>query len=261
MADTRFADISEWQSSFDADAYLKGGHKVVIVRAHSGYKPDKMMPARRDYVRSKPFDSVGYYIYLAKDRDAAQQAREFISVIGQLRGNEFAALDLEEGAGNQVPRAEAFFKVTDPWAKMLTTLYSGSSMLNSQLGGTARWGKRPLWIAAYPGSYTPNPAVEPKGATWWQYSDRERFPGLSGAVDGNIFHGTAAEHCAAARGGAAAPAPAPAPKPASSALASVVKPNGAIEVFEETASGEVLHKWQTKENGGWVKSWQSLGKP
>src|SRR5215472_12687493 len=121
MSDITFADISEFQSNIDADAYIKGGHTVIICRVHNGYRADKMMPGRATYLRGKPFVSVGWYQYLAKDRDAGQQAREFMSVIGRLRPNEFPILDLEEGAGNQTARAESWFKEVDPWAGFLAT--------------------------------------------------------------------------------------------------------------------------------------------
>ena len=36
MTDTRMADISEYQTTFDARAYIGGGHSCIIVRAHNG---------------------------------------------------------------------------------------------------------------------------------------------------------------------------------------------------------------------------------
>lgn len=263
MADITFADISEWQTSFDADAYLKSGRKVIIARAHSGYRADKMMPARRDYLRSKGFTAVGHYQYLAKDRDAAQQAREFMAVLGQLKPNEFPILDLEEGSGNQSGRAQAWFKVVDPWCGFQATLYSSESMFVSQLGGTPSWGKRPIWIAAYRNSYSPSAAGEPKAPhTFWQYSDRASFPGLSGGVDGNIFHGTAEQFLKAVRPGGSAPAPAPTP-PAPTKVqtnCSVVGKDGRIHVFVELDGGQVKHVVQKSLNGNFG-SWESLGTP
>ena len=253
-----FADVSEFQNTFDADAYLAGGYRVVIVRAHNGYRKDNKWPARRDYVRAKPFVAVGYYQYLAKDRDAASQARDFTATIGKLAPNEFPILDLEEGAGDQTGRADAWFRVVDQWAGFMSSLYSGKSVLDNQLGGVARWRDRCLWIASYLGSYSPNMASYPKGAEWWQYSDRGRFPGLAGGVDANVFPGDLQHFLPTVRPGRA---PGPTPAPGAGGLASVVKPDGRIEVFEEKASGEVVHKWQVKKDDGWVEAWSSLGFP
>ena len=201
MTDITLADASEYQPNVDADAYIKGGHAVLIVRVHNGYRPDKEMPGRARYLRGKPFVALGWYQFLAEDRDAATQAREFISTVGALHPNEFPILDLEKGRGNQTPRAEAWFKVIDQWAGFQASLYSGSSFIRYQLNTTAHWGSRPLWIASYPNSYQPVPSLEPGGADWWQYTDRGHFPGIPGAVDGSIFHGTAQQFLARVRPG------------------------------------------------------------
>lgn len=254
MSDITIADISEFQPSFDADPYLASGHPVIIVRAHNGSRPDHTMPGRRDYVRSKPFTAVGYYQYLLQTIDPVTQARAFITTIGKLAENEFAILDHEEGGGNQTPRAEAWLGVVDEWAGFPSSLYSGSAFLNSQLGGPSRWGRRPLWIASYPNSYRPNPALEPAAADWWQYSDRETFPGLEGGVDGSIFHGDGRQFLEAVR-----PSSTPTPVPASSEdIAVAVGPTGEFSVFTCDRTGEIWTR--SHAPAGWA-DWRSLGKP
>jgi hypothetical protein len=235
---------------------------------HNGYRADKKLPGRVTYLRSAPLVALGWYQYLAPDRDAAQQAREFIATIGSLRPNEFPVCDAEQGAGNQTPRVEAWFRVVDPWARFQASLYSGRSYLDHQLGGTGHWGGRPLWIADYV-DYTANRRHEPAGATWWQYTDRARFPGLAGGVDGSIYHGTAQQFLARVRtGGAPAPIPMPTPPEGTVAIAVATMADGRFEVFIEKASdGSVWHTWQAKE-GGWAGAkpgqnagWYSLGTP
>ena len=107
MASCKFADISEWQPSIDAPAYMAGGYKIIIARAHSGYKPDGCFPARRDYLRKYDFAAVGYYQYMVASRDAEQQARDFIATVGPLKPNEFVVCDSEEGSGSQQARVTA----------------------------------------------------------------------------------------------------------------------------------------------------------
>jgi GH25 family lysozyme M1 (1,4-beta-N-acetylmuramidase) len=253
MADLLLADISEFQQNIDADTYIRGGHPALICRTHNGNRPDHMMPGRRDYLRGKPFTSLGWYQYLVKDRDPASQARDFIATVGALRPNEFPVLDLEEGPGNQVPRAEAWFRVVDRWAGFQSTLYTGSSMLTGQLGGPGRWGRRPLWIAAYY-DYTPNPRNEPRGCTFWQYTDRAKFPGLAGGVDGSIYHGTAERFAARVRPGGARPVTMPRGQ-------LVVARSGELtEAFVERPSGEIVHNWQRGRGGAW-SGWRSMGTP
>jgi lysozyme len=252
-----FADISEFQENFDADAYIAGGYRVVIVRAHNGYRKDNKWPARRDYVRAKPFAAVGYYQYLAKDRDSATQARDFTATIGRLAPNEFPILDLEEGSGSQAGRADAWFRIVDQWAGFQASLYSGKSFIKDQLGGVARWGNRPLWLAAYLNSYSADMSQYPPGAEWWQYTDRGRFPGLAGGVDGNVFPGDLQHFLPTVRpGGRPGPSPGPTPRDEDSVAVARLK-DGGMEVFVEAADGTVWHAWQ---NPAWT-TWSSLGRP
>ena len=198
MTDIRMADISEFQFNIDAPSYLGGGFEVVICRVHNGNRPDLMMTVRRHYLRSHGFVGIGWYQYLVANRDAADQARDFISVVGSLGANEWPILDLEEGAGDQTGRAQEWFSVVDAWAGFPAMLYSGDSMLTNQLGGSDHWQGRPIWVAAY-GQGEPTQAH-----TLWQFSDAYNFTGI-GTCDGSIHHDTAEEFMRSVRG-ASAPA-------------------------------------------------------
>jgi GH25 family lysozyme M1 (1,4-beta-N-acetylmuramidase) len=256
MTDTRFCDISEHQPNVDQRAYYNAGYRVFVYRAHSGYRPDLTMPARREATRKVPFSAVGIYAYVVKDRDPAQQAREFVAAIGKLQPNEFPICDYEEIApGSQVNRVEAWLRVVDAWAGFQASLYSGDYFFRAYLNGTSSWGRRPTWIASY-GDIEPS-----QPHTWWQNTDTASFPGIGRAVDGNIFHGSATDFATRVLGGRRSVPVAPVPKP-EQGLASVVKPSGAIETFVETDSGEVYHRWQKGENSGdWGDKWSSLGTP
>jgi GH25 family lysozyme M1 (1,4-beta-N-acetylmuramidase) len=255
MADIRFCDISEHQPNVDQRAYYNAGYRVFIYRAHSGYRPDKAMPARREATRRVPFTAVGIYHYLVKDRDPAEQAREFIAAVGKLAPNEFPICDYEEIApGNQIKRAEAWLGVVDKWAGFKSSLYSGDYFFRAYLGGTLSW-SRPTWVAAYDSTEPSQPH------TWWQNTDKASFTGIGREVDGNIYHGTPTDFARRVLGGRTAKPVAPVPK-SEQGLVSLVKKDGAIETFVETNSGEVFHRWQKGENSGdWGDKWSSLGKP
>jgi hypothetical protein len=195
-ADTRLADISEHQPNIDGAAYLSGGFSCLIVRAHNGSRKDHIWPVRRDYLRGFKFVALGWYQYVVAGRDAAQQAREFCEAVGPLRENEFAVCDCEEGPGSQVARVQAWCDVVDKRYGLPSVLYASESWFRDRLGGVGRWSGRPRWIAAYR-------SVEPTDRhELWQNTDKASFPGLAGAVDGNIFHGTAQEFLGVMRGGA-----------------------------------------------------------
>src|SRR5437660_5835268 len=206
MAQTRMADVSEFQENIDAPAYLAGGHACLIVRAHNGYRKDNLWPGRRDYLRQHRFVALGFYQYLAASRDAAGQARAMLDCVGPLRANEFLICDLEEGVGDQTPRAQAWFAVVDEAQGFPAMLYSGLSFCRDHLGGWGRWASRPRWLAAYQATKPSDPH------DLWQHTDSAQFPGLAGGVDGNLFPGTDQEFLRMARLGAR-PAPAPAAGP------------------------------------------------
>lgn len=240
VTDTRLSDISEHQENFDAPAYLGGGYTCLIVRAHNGHRPDHKWPARRDYCRSYEFTALGWYQYLVESRDAAQQAREFIDTVGPLRGNEFVVLDHEEGSGNQVSRAEAWFSVVDSHYGWPAALYAGESFGNDNLGGWGRWSGRPRWVAAYRSS---EPTVP---HDLWQNTSSASFPGLAGGVDGNIFHGTASEFIHRMRPG----------QPTITqedivAITAAVAANGNFHVFVEDKDGDIWYTWQAKDKTSW----------
>ena len=256
MTDIRFADVSEWQGNVDAPSYIGGGYKVIICRTHSGYKPDGCMPGRRDYFRGQPFTALGWYQYLAKDRDAATQANEFIKTIGTLKPNEFPILDVEEGSGSQTSRANAWFKVVDAWAGFQSTLYASMYFFRDQLGGVGSWGSRPLWMAAYSSN-------EPSDKhTFWQFTDAYPFPGI-GKCDGNLYHGDAQAFLKAVRGSGYAPAPDPTPKPTTDpqSMVQLVGSDGRQLIFIEKSNGSVWFRDQGKENAGTWQAWKSLGTP
>jgi GH25 family lysozyme M1 (1,4-beta-N-acetylmuramidase) len=262
MSDIRMADVSEWQSNVDAPAYLNAGHKCIIARAYSGYRADKTFPGRRDYLRKYAFTGIGYYCYLASDVDPKTQANGFINAVGQLKDNEWAILDVEEGSGSQTSRAQAWFDVVDKWAGFQSMLYASLYFFRDQLSGVGHWGSRPIWIAAYSSS-------EPSDHhDLWQFSDSYHFDGI-GSCDGNLAHKTADDFIKQVRGGQA-PTPSPTPEPITEEdmIAAVVKKNGALEVFVEKDDGRVYHTWQQAENGKWYSAdggktigWQAMGKP
>ena len=250
MTDIYMADVSEFQSNVDAPKYISAGNACIICRTYNGYRADHMMPSRRDYLRGQPFTGIGWYAYLADDRDPTQQATEFVGTIGKLGWNEWCILDLEEGSGDQTGRAEAWFNTVDKWQGFPAMLYSGSSFLNSNLSGAGHWSGRPLWIASYPSSYQPNPGSEPSTPhILWQFSDRYNFAGI-GNCDGNIHHGPADEFISSVRSGKSGDVSPPTPEEVM-AISACVADNGTMHVFVEDDKGAVWYTYQPKGKTDW----------
>jgi GH25 family lysozyme M1 (1,4-beta-N-acetylmuramidase) len=247
-----FADISQYQPTFNADAYIAAGYEVLIHRMIGKDGMDATMPKRRDYIRKYPFKAVGYYCRLNPSSDPRQVAMQFCDAIGNLRDNEFPILDLEDGDGNQIDRANQWFAVVDAWAEFLASLYSGEYFLDTNLGGHGEWGKRPLWIANY--------SKEPSGYDWWQQNDTSTFPGISPPTDKNMYRGSAADFAKLVCGASTQPSKTTQDPRGGDPLV-VVNKDGRLEAFQEQSHGEVFHRWQEKPNKGWVAGWHSLGRP
>jgi hypothetical protein len=212
VADLFFPDVSEFQPNIDGHALIAGGYPVIIVRAHNGWRPDRMMPARRDYLRTCGFAAIGWYQYLVGIRGAAEQARDLLNTVGPLQPNEFLVLDHEEGAGNQTTRAEQWFAtINQPNA----WIYSGASFMATQLSGTDHWAPHPTWVASYASN-------EPRAAHLaWQYTDGQytsagyrpiSFPSI-GVCDASVYHGTITDFLAKAGLTAGGPLPDVTPTP------------------------------------------------
>ena len=241
-----FADVSQWQPTFDPDAYLAGGHTVIILRAYSKDDgPDQAIGERQKMVRQRDFTAIGYYQRLNADRDPAAQARDFMATVGELQDNEFPILDLEDGSGDQTRRADAWFAVVDPWCGFQASLYSGEYFMRDSLGGTGQWGDRPLWIANYTNSGRPDEPT-PAGSDWWQYSSTSWFPGLTGDVDANTYPNTAQAFLELVRHGAP-----PKQEDDIMAIAAALNEKGSLHVFVEAKDGAVWYTYQPAGKNSW----------
>jgi GH25 family lysozyme M1 (1,4-beta-N-acetylmuramidase) len=180
-----FVDVSVYQGHIDWPRVRANG---AILRSTIGLHVDGQLAHNRAGARANPhIVTVGYYCYLKAGVDAAAQARTFASAVGPLRADEFMALDVEEGGGDQSGRANAFLATlralhVDPKQEFV---YSGLYFKRSHLGGVRIRGDH-WWIAAY------GPREPTDAHALWQYSNHVHFDGI-GYADASIFHGTAAQ--------------------------------------------------------------------
>ena len=122
----------------------------------------------------------GYYHFLQIDGDPVAQARHFARVVGPLTPGEFAVLDVEQD--RHADRHEAFCREVDRILGGVCWLYGGKDVPNPH--------GRPYWVARYPKSLRPDPAMEPSlPHVLWQFSSQGRFPGVTGDVDLNVHRG------------------------------------------------------------------------
>ena len=190
---THLPDVSEFQPNVDwAKVALKNGGAAIIRAIYGTGHVDKAWSGggRRKDAHAKGVRALGIYQYLVKDQDAVAQAGAFVRLVGELRPGEFAIVDLEEGEGDQLPRALAWLKHVDA---MLTYpgyqgawLYSGEAFFQEHNLLPIAKSKRRTWVAAY--RETP-PSVP---HTLWQHTDKEEWSGI-GSCDCSIFNGDVKE--------------------------------------------------------------------
>ena len=173
MTDLYIADVSEFQT-VNWPAY-GAANPAVIVRAHNGWRADYKWAQNVAGARSQ-CQWRGFYQYLPATVDPATAAHAFQATVGPLQLGEVAILDIEEGTGDQRARRTAWLSaLQDP----VEWTYTGLAFAQAHLAGVSV-----EWIAAYGQS-------EPAGLhNLWQFTDAQRFAGIAGFCDGNVFHGT-----------------------------------------------------------------------
>lgn len=189
-----WADISEFQPVEDWVAYGKAS-PIVCVRAHNGYRPDNCWTSHRDGARAH-VNYPGWYLYLVKNIDAAEQAREFVQLIGSLGPREWVMLDSEANDlrydGSDVARVQAALTVMrTAWPNNPVVDYSeGASFMGPLAGISSAWPKIVASVLTATSPDAPmslDPTIAHAG---WQFSWAHQFPGIPTPCDANRYEGT-----------------------------------------------------------------------
>jgi len=199
-------DISVYQGRINWPELRAGGHEFAIVRATVGAAPsdtDEFFgPGRLQAMADADIVRGFYHVGYPSGGDALTEARHAVRTVrgagGLVAGDLPLCLDLEQTRLS--PRA------TFRWAsdfcsevRRLTgrgcILYTYPAFWRTRVGDPSEPPEQGgvLWIANYRVPFPTVPrAWRGRGWTFWQYTDRGRAPGISGAVDLNRFHGTRA---------------------------------------------------------------------
>jgi GH25 family lysozyme M1 (1,4-beta-N-acetylmuramidase) len=184
-------DVSEDQPNVDwAEVAKRNGGAAVIRALYGTSHIDHAWGngARRADAHAKGIRALGIYHYLRQDQEPLPQAEAYVRLVGSLRPGEFAALDLEEGEGDQAARAHAWLahvdqKLTYPGYRG-AWLYSFESFFKEHgLMPIAEAGMRHIWVADW-GKDEPTDVPH----SLWQHTTDEAWPGI-GKCDCSIFDG------------------------------------------------------------------------
>jgi hypothetical protein len=179
------ADISQFQPDIADAAYLRWSQAIVIRAMYGAAMDDGAWygGTRRAALHAGGCRFLGLYQYLTAFQDAAQQAQALVRMLGPLRPGEIPICDLEEGAGGQQGRWQAWQRVMLDAYPQLRATPLGRPLLYSGLDFAAAAGLDPDWVAAY------QPLPPPGTYLLWQFTDSAAIPGV-GVADCSIFDGT-----------------------------------------------------------------------
>ncbi len=130
----------------------------------------------------------GAYHFFRGDKDAAAQARNFISTVRLLPGDLPPVLDVESLYNTPVPefqdKVAIWLGLVEQHYKVKPILYSNASFYNNYLH--PRFEDYPLWVAHYKERHQPR-----VNRNWlmWQHNEGGRVDGIQAFVDFNVFNG------------------------------------------------------------------------
>jgi GH25 family lysozyme M1 (1,4-beta-N-acetylmuramidase) len=188
----RGIDVSEWQGGIDWSS-VKSAVDFAIIRASYGaIRPDWFAALNRDRAREVGILHGFYHFAEPAQSSAPIQARLFLDAIGPLHSGEVLALDVEVDHPDLVNWCRSFvltvWAVTHTWPVIylnhdFRTRYDWTPLVDLNCG---------LWLAHWDN----DPNSDENASPWpfvafKQYSDAGSVSGINGAVDLDVFYGSA----------------------------------------------------------------------
>ncbi|WP_164557995.1 hypothetical protein HF313_05130 [Massilia atriviolacea] len=189
-------DVSHFQGRIDWPKVAQQGIAFAYAKASEGSGvTDAMFGANYQGMRAAGI-ARGAYHFLHADVDAGQQARHFLSVLGAPEAGDLPPmLDVETACGMPCAAIDscALEWLTEVQKALGCTplIYSSLSFWNSNLAGCAALCAYPLWIAEYTTAAAPVVPHGVSGYTIWQHAQTGTLDGIAGAVDLDLFNGSA----------------------------------------------------------------------
>lgn len=188
-------DVSYYQGTINWPVVRDSGVKFAIARVNDGGFMDPKFDENWAAIQAMGLVR-GAYQFFRPGKDASAMADVLIDKIGQLGPGDLPpTLDVEATDGESPSSIIAKIHVWVDKVKAATgrtpIIYTGRYFWNDNVG-TSAFNHHPLWLAAYVSGCPNTPDA---WDTWriWQHSGSGTVPGISGAVDLNLFNGTEAE--------------------------------------------------------------------
>jgi GH25 family lysozyme M1 (1,4-beta-N-acetylmuramidase) len=188
-------DVSYYQGTIDWPVVRDSGVKFAIARVNDGGFMDPKFDENWAAIQAMGL-ARGAYQFFRPGKDASAMADVLIDKIGPLGPGDLPpTLDVEATDGESPSSIIAKIHVWVDKVKAATgrtpIIYTGRYFWNDNVG-TSEFDHHPLWLAAYVNG-CPNTPDAWDDWRIWQHSGSGTVPGISGAVDLNLFNGTEAE--------------------------------------------------------------------
>lgn len=184
-------DVSHYQGVVDWQEVAQNGMAFAFAKATEGITyVDPQLAANWEGIRAAGLVRGAYHFFEPND-DATQQATHFLSTVQLAPGDLPPVLDVETTGG--VSDTEIWSGVTS-WLQAVgqatgrqPILYTSPGFWSSHAPDLALT-QYPLWLA----DYADQPTLPDGWTSWlfWQYSQSGSCPGVTGAVDLDVFSGS-----------------------------------------------------------------------
>lgn len=193
-------DVSHYQGPIDWRKVAASGKRFTFAKATEGQTYDDPTYATNRSGAEAAGLRFGAYHFARPDtsaNDAKLEADHFATVARPRKGEIVPTLDLEVSGGLSVAQLQSwvssFLQEVEARTGARALIYTNPSFWKTYMGDTsyfATHGYKLLWIANWD---VPDPSVPGSnwgghGWTFWQWTDCETVPGISGCVDGDRYN-------------------------------------------------------------------------
>jgi lysozyme len=192
-------DVSHHNGDVNWLTVRKAGYSFAFLKASEGETyTDATYATNRNRAAAAGLYVGAYHFYRPKTSSAINQARHFVSVIGQLRNNELPpVLDIEDekqwkgiSSADAIKMVKTFCTEVQSALGVRPIIYVGLGFVTEVLANDPSLRDFALWLARYTTSQSTEVPAPWTRWTFWQHSEHGQVPGVSTECDMNRFNGT-----------------------------------------------------------------------
>jgi lysozyme len=191
---TNGLDVSHYQGTVDWQQVFQAGYLFAFIKATDGITyVDPMFATNWGGAKAAGLLRGAYHFFEAND-DPQQQAQNFLDTVTLEPGDLPPVIDVESSStSGQVSTATiidsiaTWLQTVEQATGLTPIIYTNPGYWNSL--GTEQFSGYPLWVAEYG---VASPTLPTGWTSWalWQFSQSGQIPGVTTAVDLDLFQGS-----------------------------------------------------------------------